>query len=104
MRSKFRRQHSADKKRVDDTKWRKPRGIDSKQRKKKEGKGKHPGAGFRGRKSERGAEEVLVRNEKELESVESNMKVKLSGKLGARKREQLIKIADEKGLTVVNRR
>lgn len=103
---KFVRQNRRQKKRVSEP-WRKPRGIDNKQRVQKGGTGKLPKIGFRTPKSTRflsngGKMVMLVCNEKELNSVPPGYLVRFSATLGKRKRTVFLKQAKEKKLTVVN--
>ena len=87
--------------------WRKPHGIDSKQRVKLNAAGAIPQIGYQGKKSERhkhprGAFETLVFNEKELRKVPKGMLVRLGGTVGEKKRKVLRKIAGELKLHVLN--
>ncbi|MFX1257582.1 MAG: 50S ribosomal protein L32e [Promethearchaeota archaeon] len=88
--------------------WRKARGIDSKTRKKKKSGVKSPSVGYRGPKSVRGLhpsgfEEVRVSNINDLRNL--NVKkhaIKISGKLGAKKRMSLIDYAQNKKFKILN--
>jgi large subunit ribosomal protein L32e len=103
---KFVRQNKAQKKRVGDA-WRKPRGIDNKQRVQLGGTGRLPKIGFRTPKSTRflsngGKIVVLVHNAKELAAVAPEHLVRFGGTMGGRLREKLLKVAASRKLRVVN--
>ena len=106
-RPSFRRVESWRYKRVKDP-WRKARGIDSQTRKKTKSGVKSPGAGYRSPKKVRGLhpsgyEEVNVANPKELENLDPNTQaIKISSKLGAKKRVTLVEIAQEKQFKILN--
>ena len=104
MRLKFQRPNiygRNKKKRVKNT-WRKPRGIDSKQRKKRKGYGIHPDVGYGTPKQERnkhalGLVDVLVSNKKQLDSLDPSKNcIRFSSTLGKRKKAEFRKIANEK--------
>ncbi|UCD02305.1 MAG: 50S ribosomal protein L32e [Promethearchaeota archaeon] len=106
-RPSFRRVESWRYKRVKDS-WRKARGIDSKTRKKKKSGVKSPTVGYRGPKKVRGVhpsgyEEVRIRTKEELSNL-SNKKhaIKISGKLGAKKRVALIDYLQKRGFRILN--
>ena len=94
---KVTRQSSHAKKRLG-TKWRKPRGIDSKQKKGIKAKGAKPTVGYGTPKTEK---PLLVRNMADLEKATG--KITLSSKLGNKKREEIIKQAETKKLEITNR-
>ncbi len=90
--------------------WRKPRGIDSKQRQKLKAYGAYPDVGYRTPRNERhlvgGMVVILVANEKDLakaakEDPKKNV-VRFSGTLGKKKRLVLDKKAKEWKLKVLN--
>lgn len=90
--------------------WRKPRGIDSKKRIKRSGYGALPGIGYKNSDDTRGFRpdgtvEVLIRNRKELEShtKEENVSLVLAHGISTRKRLEMQKIAEQKGLRITNR-
>ncbi len=89
--------------------WRRPRGIDSKIRKKMKGALDHPNVGYRNPRKVRGLhasgfEEVLVHNVKELEKVNSRKQVvKIGHDVGRRKRVMLQDRADELSILILNR-
>ncbi|MBU1197496.1 hypothetical protein KJ765_03200 [Candidatus Micrarchaeota archaeon] len=95
------------KKRVKDS-WRKPRGIDSKQRQKLKWAGAVVKIGYRSPRSERGKHpkglpEVLVHNLKELELVKGNtVVIRLGGALSKRNKIVLRTKAKENKMHVVN--
>jgi large subunit ribosomal protein L32e len=102
----FKRPNRAQKARVSDV-WRKPRGIDSKQRMHLAWAGAHPDVGWRTPAETRGlhpsgAREVLVRNGAELEAAASGTVVRFAAQLGGRKRAALRERARAKGLRVLN--
>ena len=106
-RPSFRRVESWRYVRVKDS-WRKPRGIDSKTRKKKKSGVKIPNVGYRGPKSVRGIHptgyiEVRVETMKDLEMLNPrNHALKISSKLGSMKRLALIDYAQNKNFYILN--
>ena len=103
----FRRVESWRHKRVKDS-WRKARGIDSQTRMKTKTGVKSPSVGYRGPKKVRGLhpsgyEEVRIHNINDLKSL-SNKKhaIKVSTKLGIKKRISLIDYAQSRGFKVLN--
>ncbi|MHA1488320.1 MAG: 50S ribosomal protein L32e [Promethearchaeota archaeon] len=106
-RPSFRRVESWRYKRVKDS-WRKARGIDSKTREKRKSGVKSPSAGYRGPKKVRGLhpsgyEEVRVIQIKELENLDNKKHaIKISSKLGAKKRMNLIDVAQKNGFKILN--
>ena len=88
--------------------WRKPRGIDSKQRQKLKAYGAIPDIGYRTPRSERylhpsGLMAILVSNASQLQALDAKTQcVRFSSTIGAKKRKQLVKIASEKKLKMVN--
>ncbi|MFX0032155.1 MAG: 50S ribosomal protein L32e [Candidatus Hodarchaeota archaeon] len=106
-RPSFRRVESWRYKKIKDS-WRKARGIDSQTRKKKKSGVKSPSVGYRGPKKVRGLhpsgfEEVLIFNVNDIKGL-SNKKhaVKISGKLGAKKRIALVDYAQNRGFKILN--
>jgi len=106
-RPSFRRVESWRYVRVKDS-WRKARGIDSKTREKRKSGVKSPSAGYRNPKKVRGLhpsgfEEVRVTNIKELENLDRKRQaIKISAKLGAKKRIELIEIAQQRNFKILN--
>lgn len=106
-RPSFRRVESWRYKRVKDS-WRKARGIDSKTRKKKKLGVKSPTMGYRGPKKVRGLHpsgyfEVRVTTPNDLEDLNKNRHIlKISSKLGARKRIALTDYCQKKGFKILN--
>lgn len=103
---KFQRPNRSQKKRVRDS-WRKPHGIDSKQRQKLVWAGATVKIGYRSAKKGRhwhpqGKPEVLVRNAKELEGVEKEVLVRLAGGISQRNKDVLRKKALHMGVKVLN--
>jgi len=103
----FRRVESWRLKRVKDS-WRKARGIDSKTRRKHKSGVKSPSIGYRGPKKVRdlhpsGYVEVRVTHVKDLDNLNKNKHaIKISSKLGAKKRLILIENAQKLGFKVLN--
>lgn len=102
----FVRQNKRFKKRVHGTGWRKPRGIDNKQRIARKGTGALPKVGYGVPRKERhhhpaAGKEVLVQNASDLARVQGEA-VRFSGTLGRKKYESLKKIAEERKLKVLN--
>jgi large subunit ribosomal protein L32e len=103
----FNRQDYHKKKRVP-TSWRAPRGQLSKQRKGVKGKGDTVEAGFRTPTEVRGLhpsgfEEVRVHNVDDLEGVDGDSQaVRIASKVGARKRERIEEVAEDRGIRVLN--
>ena len=105
----FKRQESWRYKRVGKS-WRKPRGLDSKMRKRVKGWPKSVGVGYRGPKVARGLHpsgyvEVLVRNVDEVVGVDPERQaVRIGHTVGARKRVAILARAEELGVRVLNPR
>ncbi|GAB7016996.1 50S ribosomal protein L32e [Methanogenium cariaci] len=106
-RATFKRQCLHQKKKLDDV-WRRPRGLQSKQRMQKRAKGRLPRPGFGGPAAVRGFhpsgyEEVLVFAPAELEGLNAETHaVRVSGTVGNKKREAIQEKALELGLKVFN--
>ncbi|MFX1278363.1 MAG: 50S ribosomal protein L32e [Promethearchaeota archaeon] len=106
-RPSFRRVESWRYKRVQDS-WRKARGIDSKTRKKKKSGVKSPTIGYRTPKKVRGLHpsgyrEVLVSTIDDLKNLnKKNHALKISGKLGAKKRIALTDYCQRRGFKILN--
>ncbi|MFX1346356.1 MAG: 50S ribosomal protein L32e [Promethearchaeota archaeon] len=106
-RPSFRRVESWRYKRVKDS-WRKARGIDSKTRKKKKLGVKSPTVGYRGPKNVRrlhpsGYLEVLITTSDDLKNLNKNKHaLKISGKLGVRKRIMLTDYCQRRGFKILN--
>lgn len=103
----FNRQDYHKKKRVP-TSWRRPRGGLSKQRRGIKGKGDTVQAGFRSPKAARGLhpsgfEEVRVHNVDDLDGVDADTQaVRISSKVGARKRERIEDECEDAEIRVLN--
>lgn len=103
----FKRQESWRYKRVDKS-WRKPRGLDSKMRKKVKGWPKSVGVGYRGPKVARGLHpsgyvEVLVRAVDDVGKVDSETQaIRIAHTVGGRKRVEILARAGERGIHVLN--
>ncbi|MCG7851896.1 MAG: 50S ribosomal protein L32e [Methanosarcinaceae archaeon] len=106
-RATFKRQCIHQKKKLDDV-WRRPRGLQSKQRLQKRAKGRHPKPGFGGPNAVRGLhpsgfEEVLVFNPADLEGLNAEIQgIRVAASVGNRKREAIQTKALELGLKVFN--
>lgn len=106
-RPSFRRVESWRYKRVHDS-WRRARGIDSKTRKKKKSGVKSPTIGYRSPKKVRGLHpsgyrEVLVSTIDDLKNLnKKNHALKISGKLGAKKRIALTDYCQRRGFKILN--
>jgi len=106
-RPSFRRVESWRYKRVKDS-WRKARGIDSRTRIKSKSGVKSPSVGYRGPKKVRGLhpsgyEEVRVHNINDLKDLNNKKHaVKVSAKLGVRKRIAVIDYAQSRGFKILN--
>jgi large subunit ribosomal protein L32e len=106
-RPSFRRVESWRYKRVKDS-WRKARGIDSQTRKKTKTGVKSPSTGYRGPKKVRGLhpsgfEEVRVHNINDLKGLNNKKHaIKVSTKLGVKKRISVIDYAQSRGFKVLN--
>lgn len=104
---KFRRQEWFRFKRLGE-KWRKPRGRDSKLRVRKRGKGKMVTIGYRVPRDIRGLHpsglaEVMIKNVTEVERIDaSKQAVRIASSVGRRKREQILKKAEELKIRVLN--
>ena len=92
-------------------KWRKPRGKGNKQRQKLKQAGRWPTIGYKNPKKIRGkhptgVEEIVVNNVKDVETIQKETEktaIRIASKVGKKKRIDIIKKADEKGLRVLNR-
>ena len=106
-RPSFRRVESWRYKRVKDS-WRKARGIDSKTREKRKSGVKSPTIGYRGPKKVRGLHpsgyiEVLIFTLDDLKNLDKNKHaIKISGKLGAKKRIVLTDYCQKRGFKILN--
>ncbi|MFW9826902.1 MAG: 50S ribosomal protein L32e [Candidatus Thorarchaeota archaeon] len=106
-RPSFRRVESWRYKRVKDS-WRKARGIDSQTRKKTKSGVKSPTVGYRSPKKVRGLhpsgyKEVRIIKIKDLNNLNKNVHaVKISSKLGSKKRVALIDYCQKKGFKILN--
>jgi len=104
---KFRRQESWRYKRVKEN-WRKPRGIDSKMRKKVKGWPRSPQVGYRGPKEARGLHpsgyvEVLVQNVDDIDQIDPKTQAaRIARTVGARKRVEISARAKERGIYILN--
>ena len=105
----FKKQYSHMKKRAQRTGWRKPRGIDSKQRQHVKAKGEHPKIGYGAPRDKRflhpsGYEEVYVRTLSDLDRIDPETQaIRISSSVGKKKRGEIVKKADELGIKILNR-
>jgi len=104
---KFRRQESWRYKRVTD-RWRRPHGVDSKMRKKVKGWPASPTTGYCSPKKTRGLHpsgfvETRVCNVEDLSGIDPELQaVRIAHTVGARKRVEILTLAEEKGIHVLN--
>ncbi len=88
--------------------WRRPRGRHNKTRKQKKGKFLMPKIGYGNAAELRGLHpsgyrEVLVHTPSQLEEVDAESEaVRIAGGVGRRKRLEILRIAEEKGIKVLN--
>jgi len=106
---KFGRQNYAQIKRVRQTGWRKPRGIDNKLRISLRSAGFLPKIGFRTSVTERGLHpsglhELRISKESDLKELDSKVRIaiRLSAGLGGKSRELLTQAAEKLGFKVLN--
>jgi len=105
IRSDYMRFSKLGKKRKSLQKWRKPKGRDNKIREKRFGYPTSPSVGHKSSKKEYGKIEgkmpVIVRNLKDMKNLDSN-NVLILGKIGSKKKIDIIKKAIEMKLKIVN--
>ena|SRR3989338_1261679 len=88
--------------------WRRPRGIDSKLRLNNRGHKKSPSKGYKSPAAVRGLsrsghEQIMVSSFKDLEGINTKTQgIILSGSLSMKKRAEIAKQAEEKGITILN--
>ena len=106
---RFRRQESWRYKRVGDV-WRRPHGIDSKMRKKVKGWPVSPTTGYRSPKKTRGLHpsgfvETRVHSVEDLGGIDPELQaIRIARTVGGRKRVEILALAEEKGIHVLNPR
>lgn len=104
---KFRRQEWFRFRRLGE-KWRRPKGKNSKMRLRKKGKAKMPSIGYRLPKVARGLHpsglvEVIAYTIEDIEHLDpAKHAVRIASQVGKKKREQIIKRANELGIKVLN--
>jgi len=106
---KFKRQESWRYKRVKGN-WRKPPGVDSKMRKKVKGWPPSPAVGYRGPKKIRGLHpsgyvETHIQTVEDLNGIDpAKEAIRISHTVGGKKRVEILALAEEKGIHVLNPR
>ncbi|MEJ2242861.1 MAG: 50S ribosomal protein L32e [Candidatus Bathyarchaeota archaeon] len=106
---KFRRQESWRYKRVTD-RWRRPHGIDSKMRKKIKGWPPSPTTGYRSPKKSRGLHpsgflETRVQSIDDISGIDPELQaIRIARTVGERKRVEILALASERGIHVLNPR
>ena len=109
QRTTFKRQGLSRKKKLEDT-WRRPRGLQSKQRKGYRAKGAHPQPGYGSPKAVRGMhpsgyDDILVFNVSDLEKLNSGVHaVRIAATVGNRKRADIQAKAEELGFRILNQK
>lgn len=103
---RFLRQEAHKRKKVSNN-WRQPKGGDSKMRKKKGGNRRMPSMGFSSPRKVRGLDklgfvEVIVKNVNELSSIDPKVQIVVLGKIGTKKRVEVLKKCEEMKLKVSN--
>lgn len=94
--------------RLRNVKWRRPKGLHSKLKDKEKSKGKMPSPGYGKSKELRylhpsGLKEVLVYNVKEIEKINPEKEaIRISGKVGKKKKVEILKKAEELKIKVLN--
>lgn len=89
--------------------WRKPRGMNSKQKKGKKETPKMPTVGYRQPREIRGLhpsgyEDKLIHNPKQIEELDSEKHaVRIAGSVGRRKREKIIEKAEKENFKIINK-
>jgi len=105
----FKRQESWRYKRVKEN-WKKPRGIDSKMRKKVKGWPPSPESGYRSPKKIRGLHpsgyaEVQVQTVENLNGIDTaKQAIRIARTVGGKKRVEILALAEERGIHVLNPR
>jgi large subunit ribosomal protein L32e len=109
VKPQFKRQESWRYKRVKEN-WRRPRGIDSKMRKKVKGWPRSPEAGYRSPKEIRGLhpsgyEEIRVQRVDDLDEIDPQRQaIRVARTVGAKKRVEILARAEEMGIHILNPR
>lgn len=88
-------------------KWRAPKGMTSKLRRKEKSHGRQPNAGYGAPKNLRflhpsGLREVLVHNVQELSTLDSKNAARIASSVGRKKRMEIQKKAEEKKIRILN--
>ncbi|MBN1159719.1 MAG: 50S ribosomal protein L32e [Candidatus Diapherotrites archaeon] len=109
VKPRFRRQEiNKLKKLANNDRWKKPRGINSDKADKMKPNGVHPKIGYSAPKEIRfmhpsGYYETRVFNTQQLESLPENHAIRIGRTVGKRKKLDIIKAAEAKGIKVLNR-
>ncbi len=103
----FTRQESHRKKKMDDGKWRRPRGIHSKMRLHQQGKKKSPSPGYGSPREVEGLHSsglrpIVVHTLQEIDGMQKHEGAIVGSKVGMKKREMLVMHAKKKGVVVLN--
>lgn len=106
MTKKFIRKDAHKKKRIANTSWRKPKGITNKMRLNRKG---HPttvrpgyGTPNKEKNTKQGLQIIQINNTQELEKINPKTQCIIIGRTGKQKKLELIKIAEEKKITIIN--
>ena len=100
LRRIYNRYHKLGKKKGKNRVWRKPKGRDNKMREKRRGYAPVVSVGYRKKQSE--IEKIpVIRNASDLAKITRGQKIIL-GKLGKKKKLELVKKAEEMGVLIVN--
>jgi len=100
LRRIYNRYHKLGKKKGKNRVWRKPKGRDNKMREKRRGYAPVVSVGYRKKESERD-KTIIIRNASELSKISKGQKIIL-GNVGNRKKMDLIKKSEERGVFIVN--
>ncbi|MFQ6050404.1 MAG: 50S ribosomal protein L32e [Candidatus Hydrothermarchaeota archaeon] len=104
---KFLRQEFHKRKKLDDS-WRRPRGLQSKMRRRFKGRGAIPCSGYGSPKSEKGIhpsgyEDVLIHTISDLNDIDPETQaIRIARGVGSKKKELIIEKAAEMGIRIIN--
>lgn len=106
MTKKFIRKDAHKKKRIANTSWRKPKGITNKMRLNRKGHSINvrPGYGTpnKEKNTKQGLQIIQINNTQELEQINPKTQCIIIGRTGKQKKLELIKLAEEKKITIIN--